>query len=92
MLVRWACATVGNIVRRQALNPHRLGAFAMPREVTVQTCTPPIRSTEITVTDVEEALTNVAACALPDDDKHERINTLLAVREHMLGRCTCCDA
>lgn len=54
------------------------------------TCTVPIRSTEITVRDVEEALANVAACALPDDDKHERINTLLTVREHMLGRCTCC--
>jgi hypothetical protein len=58
----------------------------------VSICTVPVRSTEITVRDVEEALVNVAACALPDADKHARINVLLAVREHMLGRCTCCDA
>lgn len=56
------------------------------------TCTVPIRSTEITEADVREAIGHLRNSALPDDDKHERINTLLTVREHMLGRCTCCDA
>lgn len=55
-------------------------------------CTVPIRSTEIGVGEVEEALAHIAASRLPDDDKHQRINALLSVRDHMLGRCTCCDA
>jgi len=41
---------------------------------------------------LEEAVGYVRHSALADDDKHARINVLLAVREHMLGRCTCCDA
>lgn len=56
----------------------------------MQVCTVPIRSTEIGTDEVEEALGHLAHSALPDDDKHARINALLSVREHMLGRCTCC--
>ena len=53
-------------------------------------CTLPIRSTEVTVDDLEEACSHLAhARLLPDDERHERINVLLTVRDHMLGRCTC---
>jgi hypothetical protein len=69
-----------------------LGAFVVHEGGRVSTCTVPARSTEITPADVEEALGHLAHSTLPDDDKHARINVLLAVREHMLGRCTCCDA
>lgn len=55
-------------------------------------CIVPIRSTEIGVAEVEEAITHLRHSALPAADKHERIDALLLVREHMLGRCTCCDA
>lgn len=53
-------------------------------------CTIPIRSTEIGEAEVLEAIGHLRHSALPDDDKHERINALLSVRDHMLGRCTCC--
>jgi hypothetical protein len=52
----------------------------------------PIRSTEIGVAEVEEAITHLRHSALPAGEKHERIDALLLVREHMLGRCSCCDA
>lgn len=59
-------------------------------------CTIPIRSTEIGVEEVESAIANLRHA--PEHpkftyaEKHARINALLSVREHMLGRCTCCDA
>lgn len=58
----------------------------------MQVCTVPIRSTEIGVAEVEEAITHIRHSALAPAEKHERIDALLLVREHMLGRCTCCDA